>query len=85
MEAKLNIRKNAKCYYVRLSWYDANGKRKQTEVSTGIPASGDNKRKAKKRMEELQEEYRKKYETTNLIDTNNILFSEFISTWLENP
>ena len=26
MEAKLNIRKNAKCYYVRLSWYDADGK-----------------------------------------------------------
>ena len=26
MEAKLNIRKNAKCYYVRLTWYDANGR-----------------------------------------------------------
>ena len=84
MEAKLNIRKNAKCYYVRLTWYDANGKRKQTEVSTGIPAEGDNKRKAKKKMEEIKEEYKKKYETTNLIDTHNILFSEYMGIWLEN-
>ena len=36
MEAKLSIRKNAKCYYVRLTWYETNGKRRQTEVSTGI-------------------------------------------------
>ena len=84
MEAKLNIRKNAKCYYVRLTWYDANGKRKQTEVSTGIPADGDNKRKAKKKMEEIKEEYKKKYETTNLIDTHNMLFSEYMRIWLEN-
>ena len=84
MEAKLNIRKNAKCYYVRLTWYDANGKRKQTEVSTGIPADGDNKRKAKKKMEEIKKEYKKKYETTNLIDTHNILFSEYMGIWLEN-
>lgn len=84
MEAKLNIRKNAKCYYVRLTWYDANGRRKQTEVSTGIPAEGDNKRKAKKKMEEIKEEYKKKYETTNLIDTHNILFSEYMGIWLEN-
>ena len=53
MEAKLNIRKNAKCYYVRLTWYEANGKRRQTEVSTGILVEGDNKRKAKKKMEKF--------------------------------
>ena len=84
MEAKLNIRKNAKCYYVRLNWYDACGQRRQTEVSTGIPIEGDNKRKAKKKMEELREEYRQKYEVNKLVDTQNMLFSEYMDIWLEN-
>lgn len=84
MEAKLNIRKNAKCYYVRLTWYDISGKRKQTEVSTGILVEGDNKRKAKKKMEEIKEEYRQKYEVTQLVDTHDILFSEYMDIWLEN-
>ena len=84
MEAKLNIRKNAKCYYVRLNWYDACGQRRQTEVSTGIPIQGDNKRKAKKKMEELREEYRQKYEVNKLVDTQNMLFSEYMDIWLEN-
>lgn len=84
MEAKLNIRKNAKCYYVRLNWYDTRGQRRQTEVSTGIPIQGDNKRKAKQRMEELKEEYRQKYEVCNLTCTKDVMFADFMVTWLEN-
>ena len=84
MEAKLNIRKNAKCYYVRLIWQEASGKRRQTEVSTGIPIEGGNKRKAKQRMEELKEEFRQKYEVCNLTYTKDVMFADFMITWLEN-
>ena len=66
------------------SRYDACGQRRQTEVSTGIPIQGDNKRKAKKKMEELREEYRLKYEVNKLVDTQNMLFSEYMDIWLEN-
>ena len=66
------------------SRYDACGQRRQTEVSTGIPIEGDNKRKAKKKMEELREEYRLKYEVNKLVDTQNMLFSEYMDIWLEN-
>ena len=76
MEAKLNIRKNAKCYYVRLIWQEASGKRRKTEVSTGIPIEGGNKRKAKQRMEELKEEYRQEYEVCNLTYTKDVLFAD---------
>ena len=83
MEAKLSTRKGATKYYVRLSWYDAFGKRHQTEVSTGIPIENGNKRKAKLKMEEIKEEYRQKYEVCKLLYTNEILFSDFMATWLE--
>lgn len=84
MEAKLSTRKGATKYYVRLSWYDAFGRRHQTEVSTGISVENGNKRKAKLKMEEIREEYRQKYEVCKLIYTKEILFSDFMATWLEN-
>lgn len=83
MKVYLLERKNAKCYYCILKWYE-NGKRISKEVSTGIPVKGNNKRKAEKRAEEIKKEYEEKYETYKVSTAGNILFDEFMGKWLES-
>ena len=43
-------------YIVRLSWYDAKGQRKQTNVTTGLQVVG-NKYRAEAREKEIYKQY----------------------------
>lgn len=83
MKAYLRERKNAKCYYCILKWENG-GESYKKEVSTGVPIKGNNKREAKQRMEEIREEYEKKYEVAKIILFQNMTFDQFMLQWLEN-
>ena len=76
MTGSLQI-KNGK-YYAVINLIDANGKRKQKWISTGLEVKG-NKRKA----EQILRNEIKAYEVKGNILLSDILFSEFVQRWLE--
>ena len=76
MTGSLQI-KNGK-YYAVINLTDANGKRKQKWIATGLEVKG-NKRKA----EQILRNEIKAYEVKGNILLSDILFSEFVQRWLE--
>ena len=69
--------KNGK-YYIVLNIYQSNGKRKQKWISTDLPERG-NKRKAEKLLRQTLEDYEAK---SGLI-ASDVLFSDYLRSWLE--
>ena len=70
--------KNGK-YHVMLSWYQGKT-RKQKSIATGIPITGNNKRKAEAAKKQIVKEWEAKI-TDNFTD---ILFSDYLMQWLES-
>jgi len=66
-------------YQVVLSQKDANGKRRQKWISTGLKEKG-NKRKAEAFMRKLLSEY----ESTKMSFSVDVMFVDFMHTWLES-
>lgn len=80
MNVCLTQKKDGKCWYAKLQWKDEVGNWKSKCVSTGIPTQGNNKRKAKKKAEEIRDEY----EAYMLKERNKIhLFTEYMLQWIE--
>lgn len=82
MTASLQIKYNKKgerFYYAVLRFKDINGKWQSKWISTGFTVSGNNKRKAEKKCQELLREWE------NKIGDNyeSILFADFLLRWLE--
>ncbi len=75
MTGSLQI-KNDK-YYIVINSIDANGKRKQKWIATGLLTKG-NKKKAEKLLRETLREYEK---TGNLFNAD-IQFSDYVKSWL---
>ena len=70
--------KNGK-YYAVINTTDLSGKRKQKWISTGISVSGNNKRKAEKKLREILFDY----ETNNQAFSSDILFVDYLNKWIE--
>lgn len=77
MTGSLQI-KNDK-YYIVINSIDANGKRKQKWISTGLLTKG-NKKKAEKLLRDTLREYEK---TGNLFNAD-IQFSDYVKSWLQS-
>lgn len=67
-------------YYAVLECKDIYGKRKQKWISLKIKVQGNNKRKAKKKLNELIQQYEER-EITN--DYADIYFEIYMQKWLE--
>lgn len=76
MTGSLQI-KNSK-YYAVLNLTDTNGKRKQKWISSGLDVKGNKKKADKFLRDKIQE-----YELQENIIPSEILFSDYISKWLE--
>ncbi|MDF2820171.1 MAG: integrase [Clostridiales bacterium] len=70
--------KNGK-YSIVLSFKDENGKWKTKWISTGLEVKGN-----KKKASEVLKEYLQKYDDKDMLGTNDMLFSEFIISWLKS-
>lgn len=68
-----------KKYFAIINIKDRFGKSKPKWVDTGILVTGNNKKKAEKKLREILCEY----ENKNIIFTKSIDFAEYISNWLE--
>lgn len=69
--------KNGK-YYAVINLTDANGKRKQKWISTGLEVKGNKKKADQFLREKLQE-----YQAKSKLVYSEILFSDFVGIWLE--
>ncbi len=68
-------------YIVRLSWYDAKGQRKQTNVTTGLQVVGN-----KYRAEAREKEIYRQYESVLLAESqeaSKIFYHEWLTKWLK--
>jgi integrase len=65
-------------FYIVLSYKDVDGKRKTKWLPTGLLIKGN-----KKKAEVILMEARKKFKIFTEIDDENILFSDFMLSWLE--
>lgn len=65
-------------WYARIWWYDADGIRQMKTRATGYSVEGNNKRKAEKKMLEIQADFESKL-TPN---SNDMLFSDWLTQWL---
>ena len=75
----IRTRKGRKNYEAMLSFTDDTGKVNRKSINTGIPIEGDNKRKAKTRLNEILAEY-----SRNCVDfTKDVYFNNYIVQWLE--
>ena len=80
MTGTVQIKKNRPNYYIVLDYTDSTGKRKRPWITTDIPVKGNNKRLANAKLKEVLSEYENKQ-----IDlSKDILFTNFITQWLEN-
>ena len=77
----VNPRQNTKTYTCRLKWKEGD-EWKSKDISTGVPVKGNNKRRAEQKCEEIRQEYEEKYEVYR-VNTNDILFSDYMLEWLE--
>lgn len=67
-------------YHVVLKLKDEAGKRKQKWVATNIPVAGSNKRRAEKMLRDILTSY----EDNKIAYSKEVLFSDYITEWLEN-
>ncbi len=79
MRTKAYLQAQSGRWYARICWYDANGTRQIKTRATGYSVEGNNKRKAEKRMREIQAEFEAKM-TPN---SNDMLFSDWLTQWLD--
>lgn len=63
-------------YYAVINIQNANGKRKQKWINTGLPVRG-NKKKAEKFLEQQIGKY-----STNCLQSSDILFADYLESWL---
>lgn len=68
-------------WYVRFSWYDSEGKRKQTNLSTGLTIVG-NKHRAEVKMQSLYKELESKL-LLDTVEANKIQFADWLKKWLD--
>jgi len=65
-------------YFVVITYYE-DGKRKSKWINTQLSASGNNKRKAQQKEKELLAEWEERLSLNN----SQMLFSDFLKSWLE--
>jgi len=80
MTGTVQIKKNRPNYYIVLDYIDQSGNRKRPWITTNIPVKGNNKRLANERLKEVLTEY----ESESIDFSRDILFTEFMTQWLEN-
>lgn len=81
VKAYLREKKGSKCYSCILKW-EEDGKLKSKEISTGIEIKGNNKRIAKKRIEEIREDFEKKVTRNGFTEYKDMLFETYIEKWV---
>lgn len=81
VKAYLREKQGSKCYSCILKW-EEDGKLKSKEISTGIEIKGNNKRAAKKRIEEIREEFEKKVTRGGFTEYKDMLFESYIEKWV---
>ena len=74
-----NISHKGDLYYIIVSYYQTDGKRKQKWLKTDLTVSGNNKRKVEQKRLEVLQEWQDKLKFTD----NEILFADFMQQWLE--
>ena len=79
MTGTVQIKKDRPNYYIVLDYIDPNGKRKRPWITTDIPVRGNNKRLANEKLKEVLNEY----ESKNIDLSKDILFTDFMTQWLE--
>ena len=86
MEVKASLYAKNNLYYVILSYRNADGKRKQKWIPTGIKEKGNNKRLANAKLEEIKQNYRNYIEEKEIKETkdSNIYFEKYLREWLES-
>lgn len=75
-----NISYKGDLYYIVVSYYQSNGKRKQKWIKTDLTVSGNNKRKIEQKRLELLQEWQEKISTND----SDMLFSDYLKQWLED-
>ena len=73
-----HLREKNGVYQIILNYKDAKGKYRTKSVSTGLPVKGN-----KKRAESMLQAERKKFEQKPLGENKDILFSDFLLSWLD--
>ena len=68
-------------YYIVLNYTDANGKRKQPWIPTGLPVKG-NKKRAEKMLAETRRNFVPPVSSNGELSPD-MLFADFMETWLE--
>jgi len=81
VKAYLREKSGSKCYSCILKWEEY-GKLKSKEISTGIEIKGNNKRAAKKRIEEIREEFKKKVTRSGFTEYKDMFFEDYIEKWV---
>lgn len=69
-------------YYMVLNYVDANGKRKQPWIPTGLPAKG-NKKRAEQMLMEMRRNFKIPAAAKDGELSADMLFSDYMKTWLE--
>jgi len=80
MTGSIQTKKGRTNYFAVLNIYDDFGKRKPKWIDTGITVKGNNKRKADAKLNEILVEYN----TAKIDLSKDIVFTEFMTNWLEN-
>lgn len=65
-------------YYIILNLTDINGKRKPKWIATGLAVKGN-----KKKAESILMEERKRFNSTPTMDSEDLLFADYLEQWLE--
>ncbi|MBS4024980.1 MAG: site-specific integrase [Clostridia bacterium] len=73
-----HLREKNGFFHIVLNYKDIQGKRRTKSISTGLPIKGN-----KKRAEAMLQDARKNFEQNEPIESNDILFTEFLLSWLE--
>jgi integrase len=79
MTGTVQIKKDRPNYYIVLDYIDPAGKRKRPWISTDIPIKGNNKRVANTKLKEVLNEY----DSQSIDLSKDILFTDFMTQWLE--
>lgn len=81
LKLRSKLKQRAGYWYVGLSWYDAEGKRRQTNKTTGYTIEG-NKRRAEARAKEIEKEFERKL-LAETMEAEKILFTDWLLRWLD--
>jgi integrase len=73
-----HLREKNGYFHIILNYKDVNGNRRTKSISTGLPIKGN-----KKRAEAMLQDARKNFNQNKSIDSDDILFTEYLLSWLE--